>query len=185
MPGCAVEPHSSHSSYSLLEFEWPAVVACCGELLLSWLFQSFKQLLSWLLRSCVGQGIMLQRAGDDLAEGRGMMKGKEVQEYHEQIHGFSSFNDWHSTMFPGQQLEIGPWKPTVAKDVPFPTMTRSVMYTMCMDVPNYVRSLTSAFNCMPCCSPRPPPYSPGTLSGTEREGMGRSGGSLPSLSSHM
>lgn len=56
-------------------------------------------------------------------------------------------------MFPGQQLEMDAWKPTVAKDVPHPTLTRNVMYTMCMDVPYYVRSLTSAFNCTPLLLP--------------------------------
>lgn len=76
-----------------------------------------------------------------------------LQEYHEQINGFAAFEAWHSSMFPGQQLEMDPWRPTVAKDVPFSTMTRSVMYTMCMDVPYYVRSLTTAFNCA-----RPPSF---------------------------
>lgn len=71
-----------------------------------------------------------------------------MQEYHEQIHGNSAFTAWHKAMWPGQQLEIGTWRPTVTKDVPLPAMTRNVFYTMLIHVPAYLRSLTSAFDCM-------------------------------------
>lgn len=76
-----------------------------------------------------------------------------MQEYHQQVHGFKAFRNWHSGQYPGQILEMEDWKRFESKEMAFPAFTRNVMYTMSFEVPSYFGSLTSSLSCTPSHPP--------------------------------
>lgn len=71
--------------------------------------------------------------------------GITARECHERINGPLMLQNWHDKAFPGRKMVIREWKPTDELNGK-PTLTRHVTYEMNMEIPYYIKAVTSAFN---------------------------------------